>query len=49
GYGGDTAAVVFSQTAEFAMRQQKIPPSTDELVRLPWTETELDEGISDAS
>lgn len=49
GYGGDTAAAVFSQTAEFAMRQQKIPPSTDELVRLPWTETELDEGISDAS
>ncbi len=44
GYGGDTAALVFSQTAEFAMRQLKIPPSTVDLLRLPWTETELKEG-----
>ncbi len=48
GYGGNTAAVVFAETAKFAMRQQKIPPSTEELVRLPWTETELNEGIPDA-
>lgn len=49
GYGGDTAAVVFAQTAEFAMRQQKIPPSTEPLVRLPWSETELIEGVPGAS
>ncbi|MFP7695981.1 peptidoglycan D,D-transpeptidase FtsI family protein [Trueperella sp. LYQ143] len=41
GYGGDTAAVVFAHTAEFAMRQMKIPPSTVPLVRLPWSESEL--------
>lgn len=41
GYGGDTAAAVFSGTANFAMRQMKIPPSQVPLARLPWTETEL--------
>ncbi|QOR48432.1 penicillin-binding protein 2 [Trueperella pecoris] len=41
GYGGDTAAAVFGGTAEFAMRQMKIPPSKVPLVRLPWTAAEL--------
>lgn len=41
GYGGDTAAAVFSGTAEFAMRQMKVPPSQVPLVRLPWTLNEL--------
>lgn len=41
GYGGDTAAAVFSGTANFAVRQMKIPPSQVPLARLPWTETEL--------
>lgn len=41
GYGGDTAAAVFSGTAEFAMRQMKVAPSQVPLVRLPWTEAEL--------
>ncbi|WP_241969047.1 peptidoglycan D,D-transpeptidase FtsI family protein [Trueperella bialowiezensis] len=49
GYGGDTAAVVFSKTAEFAMRQQKIPPSSVPLVRLPWNEEELANGVPRAS
>lgn len=41
GYGGDTAAAVFSGTAQFAMRQMKVAPSQVPLVRLPWTEAEL--------
>lgn len=41
GYGGTTAAPVFADIAEFAMRQLKVPPSTEPLYRYPWTETEL--------
>lgn len=43
GYGGDTAAAVFSGTAQFAMRQMKVAPSQVPLVRLPWTEAELNQ------
>lgn len=45
GYGGDTAAAVFADTAQFAMRQMKVAPSTTDLVRLPWTESEVINGI----
>ncbi|MFY9262785.1 MAG: penicillin-binding protein 2 [Actinomycetaceae bacterium] len=43
GYGGDTAAVAFSDIASFAMRTLGVAPSTEPLYKYPWFEEELDD------
>lgn len=41
GYGSDTAAAVFGQVGQFAMRYLKIPPSTKPLQVYPWYQEDM--------
>lgn len=41
GYGGTTAAPVFSEIAEFTMRKLGVAPSTEDLVKFPWYRDEV--------
>lgn len=46
GYGSMTAAPVFGDVAEFAVRQRGIPPSQERLVQYPWYQSELNSAKS---
>ncbi|MCI7551081.1 MAG: penicillin-binding protein 2 [Actinomycetaceae bacterium] len=35
-YGGTVSAPIFAEIGEFAMRQMKVPPSSEPLYRYPW-------------
>lgn len=41
GYGSTTAAPVFAEIGKFAMRSLGVAPSTEPLVKFPWTQSEL--------